>query len=74
MLAEVLAVTGPDAAEVRAGDGGVRTVSLLTLEEEIAPGDWLVVHAGFALSRISADQAGEAASIRGSGRARRPGD
>jgi hydrogenase expression/formation protein HypC len=66
MLAEVSAVTGPDTAEVRLGEGGgVRTVSLLTLEDEVAPGDWLVVHAGFALSRISAEQAREAARIRG---------
>jgi len=65
MLAEVTAVTGPDTAEVRLGDGGVRAVSLLTLEDQVAPGDWLVVHAGFALSRISAEQAREAARIRG---------
>ena len=40
------------------------TVSLLTLDETVAPGDWLLTHAGFALSRLTRDQALEAARIR----------
>ncbi len=41
-----------------------QVVSLLTMQDAVAPGDWLVVHSGFALERISAAEAAEAASIR----------
>ena len=62
-LAEVTAVTGDGTAQVRS-DGRALTVSLLTLDEMVAPGDWLLTHAGFALSRLTRDQALEAARIR----------
>lgn len=64
-LAEVTAVTGDGTAQVRS-DGRALTVSLLTLDETVAPGDWLLTHAGFALSRHTRDQALEAARIRSS--------
>ena len=50
-------------AEVRVGDR-LRSVSLLTLEEPVDPGDWVLVHSGFALGRLSADEATEAEQIR----------
>lgn len=62
-LAEVVGVNAPGTADVRYGGRQV-TVSLLTLEGTVAPGDWLVVHSGFALERISASEAQEAARIR----------
>lgn len=40
------------------------TVSLLTLDEPVVPGDWVVCHSGFALSRLTAEQAREATDIR----------
>ena len=40
------------------------TVSLLTLGEVVAPGDWVVCHSGFALARVSAEEAAEATAIR----------
>jgi hydrogenase expression/formation protein HypC len=43
------------------------TVSLLTLDEPVAPGDWVLCHSGFALSRVTAEQAREAAAIRATG-------
>jgi hydrogenase expression/formation protein HypC len=44
------------------------TVSLLVLDEPVAPGDWLVCHSGFALSRVGPEEAAEAAAIRAGGR------
>jgi hydrogenase expression/formation protein HypC len=41
------------------------TVSLLTLDECVAPGDWLVCHSGFALRRVTPQEAVDAAAIRG---------
>ena len=39
-------------------------VLLLTLADDVAPGDWLVCHSGFALSRISTEEAADAQKIR----------
>ncbi len=66
-LAEVIRVLEDGTAEVRSGSR-TRSVSLLTLEERVGPGDWVVVHAGFALSRLTADEAHEAAIIRATAR------
>lgn len=62
-LAEVMQVTAAGTAEV-CSDGRLKTVSLLTLESPVVPGDWLVIHSGFALERITAAEAEEAALIR----------
>jgi hydrogenase expression/formation protein HypC len=40
-------------------------VSLVTLDEPVAAGDWVVVHSGFALQRLDPAEAAEALSIRG---------
>ena len=60
--------------EVRAGPTAVvrtelRTVSvsLLTLDEKVSPGDWVLCHSGCALSRLTPEQADEAAAIRAGG-------
>jgi len=57
--------------EVRPGAQGVVSVadralavSLVTLDEPAAVGDWLVVHSGFALARLSAAEAHEALALR----------
>ena len=31
----------------------------LLLDEKLAPGDWVLIHVGFAMSKISADEAAE---------------
>ena len=62
-LAECVAVPGDGTARVRIGDAE-HVVSLLTLDGEVAPGDWLVVHSGYVLERIGADEAAEARRIR----------
>jgi hydrogenase expression/formation protein HypC len=61
-LAEVIDV-GADSALV-SGGGPVRSVSLLALTDPLTPGDWVVTHAGFALARLTAEQAGEAIALR----------
>lgn len=57
--AEVVAI--PDAAAPRARvsiEGVERVISTdLLLDEPLAVGDWVLVHVGFAMSRIDADEA-----------------
>jgi len=61
-LAEVIDV-GTENAMV-SGDGRTRTVSLLTLTDPVTPGDWVVIHSGFALARLTAAEASEATALR----------
>jgi hydrogenase assembly chaperone HypC/HupF len=61
-LGRVLVVTA-GSADVQVGDR-VRTVSLLTLDDPVAAGDWVQIHSGFALARLTADEAREAEQIR----------
>jgi hydrogenase expression/formation protein HypC len=61
-LAEVI-----DASTLNAlvsGGGRTRTVSLLTLTDPVIPGDWVVIHSGFALARLTAEEAREATALR----------
>ncbi|MDF2092174.1 HypC/HybG/HupF family hydrogenase formation chaperone [Knoellia sp. 3-2P3] len=62
-LAEVLEAPDARTAVVRSS---VRTltVSLLTIEGPVAPGDWLLCHSGFALRRLTPQEAHEAAALR----------
>lgn len=57
--AEVIAI--PDEGEPRARvaiSGVERTVATdLLLDEDLTPGDWVLVHVGFALSKIDAEEA-----------------
>jgi hydrogenase expression/formation protein HypC len=52
--ARVVEIVDADAGLARAEVGGVRrNVSILLLEgEDLAVGDWILVHVGFALARI----------------------
>ena len=64
-LAKVVEVRAPAEAAVRVGTRTM-TVSLLTLPdpEAVAPGDWLIVHCGYALTRVTAEEAADAGWIR----------
>ena len=46
---------------------GTRTlqVSLLSLDGPVVPGDWVLAHSGFALARLTAVEALEARTLRG---------
>jgi hydrogenase expression/formation protein HypC len=63
-LAQVVDLADDRSARVRVGDRVVR-VSLLTLDDgPVAPGDWLQVHAGFALARLTDEERRDAEYIR----------
>lgn len=62
-LARVRQLSGTRAAVVDTGSREV-TVSLLTLDEPVGAGDWLLIHSGFALSRLTEEEARDALSIR----------
>lgn len=52
----VVACAGGDSALVADSGGATRTVSLLALDgPPPRPGDWLVVHSGYALERVDRD-------------------
>lgn len=46
----------PDLVKVRI-NGVARLVNVGLLEEQIDPGDWMLVHMGFALSKIDEEEA-----------------
>lgn len=48
----------PDATSaVVTRNGSTSTVSLLAIDGRLAPGDWVLVHAGLVLARLSDDDA-----------------
>ena len=51
----VVELIGPEAAIVDIG--GVRKEVSLALLDEVAPGDYVIVHVGYALTRLDADEA-----------------
>ncbi len=54
----------PDGSARARSAGREVDVSLVTLSEPVRVGDWVVAHAGFALHRISAQEAHAALRIR----------
>ena len=57
-LHRVLRSVDPGAVDVQDMDGTVHRVSLLALDgPPPAPGEWLVVHSGYALDRVDATDA-----------------
>jgi hydrogenase maturation factor len=59
---QVLDVSGSQAV-ARRGDGVV-TLSLLTVDEPVATGDWVLAHSGFVLERLSPAAAADALALR----------
>ena len=53
---------GPTAT-ARLGERNL-TVSLVTLDEPVADGDWVLTHSGFALRRLDPEEAAAALSLR----------
>ena len=52
----------PDLATVDCG-GAHQLVNVALLDEAVQPGDWVLVHMGFALSTMTARQAEEALDV-----------
>jgi len=57
----------PDGRAIVRHEGRSAGVSLLTLGDPVAPGDWLLVHSGFALARVTLAEALQARAVRETG-------
>jgi hydrogenase expression/formation protein HypC len=53
--ARVVELTGPETARIELG--GVRKEISIALVDDVAVGDYLIVHAGYALTRLDPDEA-----------------
>jgi hydrogenase expression/formation protein HypC len=53
--ARVVALVAPDGALIDVG--GVRKEVSLALVDDVAPGDYVIVHVGYALARLDPDEA-----------------
>jgi hydrogenase expression/formation protein HypC len=62
-LAQVVAVGPDETALVRTRERTTR-VFLMTLDEPVSVGEWLVCHSGFALRRVTPEEAATASTIR----------
>jgi hydrogenase expression/formation protein HypC len=62
-LAQVVEVNDGPTVRARVGERLV-SVSLLTLDGPVSAGDWLQVHAGFALARLTDEERRDAQRIR----------
>jgi hydrogenase expression/formation protein HypC len=62
-IAQVVALDDKRGATVRVGERLV-SVSLMTLDEPVAVGEWLVVHSGLALELLSEESRRDAQQIR----------
>lgn len=72
-LHRVVRGAGPDAVDVEDLDGTVHRVSLLALDgPSPTPGEWLVVHSGYALDRVDTTEAEAVAAELQMGSAGRP--
>jgi hydrogenase expression/formation protein HypC len=72
-LAEVVEAPDRRTAVVRS-PVRTTTVSLLTIDGSVAPGDWLLCHSGFALRRLTPQEALDAAALRTTGAGESPAD
>jgi hydrogenase expression/formation protein HypC len=66
-LGQVRAVVA-DGALVVESASRTSTVSAMVLDQPVSIGDWVVMHAGFALAVLTDDEAHEALVARGEGR------
>jgi hydrogenase expression/formation protein HypC len=55
---------GSDLADVEVG-GSVRPIYMALLAAPVRPGDWVLIHSGFALEPMTADEARDAMALLG---------
>ena len=59
-----ITAAGPDrCVQVRAGDREI-TASLLAVSDTVGPGDWVLVHSGLVLARLTEQEARDALELR----------
>ena len=63
MVGQVTAVGSPGCVEVDAGDR-VITASLLAMTDAVGPGDWVLMHSGLVLGRLTEQEARDALELR----------
>jgi len=63
MLGQVLAVRPDGSVDVDAGDR-VITASLLAMPDAVGAGDWVLMHSGLVLGRLTEHEARDALEIR----------
>jgi len=63
MVGQVLAVGPAGCVEVDAGDR-VITASLLAMPDAVGPGDWVLMHSGLVLGRLTEHEARDALELR----------
>jgi hydrogenase expression/formation protein HypC len=62
-ITEVTEMGADRKVQVRAGDRDI-TASLLAVDDELRPGDWVLVHSGLVLSRLTEEEALDALDLR----------
>jgi len=63
MVGQITALGSPGCVEVDTGDR-VLTASLLAMDDAVGPGDWVLVHSGLVLGRLTDDEARDALELR----------
>lgn len=63
MVGQVTAVGSAGCAEVDAG-GRTITASLLAMSDAVGPGDWVLMHSGLVLGRLTEHEARDALELR----------
>lgn len=61
--AQIVALAGAESGLATAELSGIRREVSIALCPEAAPGDWVLVHVGFALERIDEEQARETLAL-----------
>lgn len=61
--AQIVEIVDPEAGIAKAEISGVRRKVSIALEPDARVGDWVLVHVGFALSRIDEEQARETLAL-----------
>ena len=63
IVGQVLAVGSAGSVEVDAGDRTI-TASLLAMTDAVGPGDWVLMHSGLVLGRLTEQEARDALELR----------
>lgn len=63
MVGQILAAGPEGYVEVETG-GRIITASLLAMPDAVGPGDWVLMHSGLVLGRLSEEEARDAFAIR----------